>query len=180
MHRVGIPGDVCDEHSVTAQTDIVHGDLKPENILVFPGENDDVVAMVTDFGYSCFGHDLVKLPFSRDWAAPEWHDRPFTVSAAKKSDYFSFGMVSLSILYNDLLAKETTEVEVMDGHSFSGVLRLKDKLEAAARELILRDLELSDFDKADLASFMSACLHLDVTLRQMDVTFLDRFGWWQR
>ena len=158
----------------------MHGDLKPENILVFPGGNDGVVARVTDFGYSCFGHDLVKLPFSRDWAAPEWHDRPFTVSAAKKSDYFSFAMVCLSILYNDLLAEEMTEVEVMDGHTFSGVLRSKDKLEVAARELILRDFELSDFDRADLASFMSACLHLDVTLREMDVTFLDRFGWRRR
>lgn len=88
--------------------DIVHGDIKPQNVLVFDLE-PNVQAYVTggrvkltDFGYSCFGaqdSDIVYLPFSDVWSAPEYHDRGFELGAAKKADVFGFGLTAVYLLF---------------------------------------------------------------------------------
>jgi len=88
--------------------DIVHGDVKPQNVLLFDGEPNvkryttSGTAKLTDFGYSCFGaqdSDIVSLPYSDIWSAPEYHDRGFELRAAKKADVFSFGLTAVYLLF---------------------------------------------------------------------------------
>ena len=80
----------------------MHGDLKPENILIESDDNDGYVAKVTDFGYSTLfakETDLIYLPRSEPWTAPEQHYRGFLPAQAKKMDAYSFGMVCLWLLF---------------------------------------------------------------------------------
>jgi len=58
---------------------------------------------ITDFGFSCFGidDDLVQLPLSMPWQAPEYSDRPVLVRAAKQMDVYSFGLLLFWILFRD-------------------------------------------------------------------------------
>ena len=88
--------------------DIVHGDVKPQNVLLFDDEPNveryttSGTAKLTDFGYSCFGaqdFDIVSLPYSDIWSAPEYHDRGFELGAAKKADVFSFGLTAVYLLF---------------------------------------------------------------------------------
>lgn len=54
-----------------------------------------------DFGYSCFGatdEDLVRLPFTEGWSAPEWDDGEFHVWKAKKADIYTFALLCKWIL----------------------------------------------------------------------------------
>ena len=83
---------------------VIHGDIKPQNILVFESESGNYAAKVTDFGYSTIFNnedDIIRLPRSQYWTAPEWHHRGFTTSEAKSMDTYSFGMVCLWLLFYD-------------------------------------------------------------------------------
>ncbi|KAF8537380.1 hypothetical protein BDD12DRAFT_887761 [Trichophaea hybrida] len=82
-------------------SNVVHGDLKPENVLVFTNASG-YTAKVTDFGYSCFGaseDDVVYLPFSSRWAAPEYNGAGLAFKDAKKSDFYSYGLLCWYILF---------------------------------------------------------------------------------
>ena len=82
-------------------SDIVHGDLKPQNVLIFDNEEGGYTARVADFGYStqwALPNELIHMPRSRPWNAPEWHHRGFTPAQAMKMDAYSFGMVVLWLL----------------------------------------------------------------------------------
>ncbi|KAL8726452.1 MAG: hypothetical protein Q9166_006705 [cf. Caloplaca sp. 2 TL-2023] len=86
---------------------IIHGDIKPENVLIFNENNENsygYYAKLSDFGYSTwFARDdeLIKMPKSQPWCAPEWHHRGFRVSDAMKMDAYSFGMLSFWLLFRD-------------------------------------------------------------------------------
>jgi serine/threonine protein kinase len=98
---------------LTRQLDIVHGDVKPENVLVFNNECGLPVPKVADFGFSCLGAkdtDVIKMPKTPPWEAPEWHDRGFTISAAKKADFYSFGLLCVWTLFNDQLVEPSSDV----------------------------------------------------------------------
>ena len=82
-------------------TDVIHGDLKPDNVLVFPGQDGGYVPKVIDFGYSTYGfsdEDLVRLPYTQGWAAPEWHHRAFQIKDAKKADIYSYTKICNFVL----------------------------------------------------------------------------------
>ncbi|KAF8249188.1 hypothetical protein K440DRAFT_641542 [Wilcoxina mikolae CBS 423.85] len=82
-------------------SNVVHGDLKPENVLVFTNASG-YTAKVTDFGYSYFGaseDEVVYLPFSSRWAAPEYNGAGFVLRDAKKSDFYSYGLLYWYILF---------------------------------------------------------------------------------
>jgi serine/threonine protein kinase len=81
---------------------IVHGDLKPGNVLVFKDETGNYIARVADFGYSthfCDTNDLVSMPKSIPWNAPEHHHRGFSMPRAKKMDVYSFGALCFWLLF---------------------------------------------------------------------------------
>lgn len=106
-------------HAIPANesTDVVHGDIKPDNILIFGDSMDDVTVRVTDFGYSCMGAkdtNIVYLPVSRDWCAPEYHDRGIELHRAKMMDIYSFGMVCLWVLFGEEFAVWREELEDTD------------------------------------------------------------------
>ena len=78
--------------------DIIHGDIKPQNTLIFDNVFGGYTAKVADFGYSTqytLPQDLIFMPRSWPWAAPEWHHRGFTPAQATKMDTYSFGMLVL-------------------------------------------------------------------------------------
>ena len=85
-------------------------------MLIFRDTSGSYVAKVADFGYSIRTtgeNDLVKLPHSRLWNAPEWHDRGFRSSEAKKSDAYSFGLLCLWFLFREIFSRilDTPEYE---------------------------------------------------------------------
>jgi hypothetical protein len=59
--------------------------------------------VLADFGFSRYGakDDLIKLPRSQPWDAPEWHEREFTLEAASKTDVYAFGLLCFWWLFRD-------------------------------------------------------------------------------
>ena len=80
---------LCDNDNTL---DIIHGDIKPENTLIFDDGLGGYTAKVADFGYSTqytMPQDLIFMPRSWPWAAPEWHHRGFTPAQATKTPILS-------------------------------------------------------------------------------------------
>ncbi|KAL8840333.1 MAG: hypothetical protein Q9170_001348 [Blastenia crenularia] len=84
---------------------VVHGDIKPQNVLVFQTSTKIYTVKVADFGYSTVhatDKDLIQMPRSLHWTAPEWHHRGFSFEQAKKMDVYSLGLLVLWLLcYNN-------------------------------------------------------------------------------
>jgi serine/threonine protein kinase len=67
-------------------------------------------AKVADFGFSTHFHDkqdLIKMPKSEPWSAPEHHDRYFYPQDAKVMDVYSFSMLCLWLLFGIEISKTT-------------------------------------------------------------------------
>jgi serine/threonine protein kinase len=89
---------------------VVHGDIKPQNVLIFKDNDGKPIAKLADFGYSTIAateDEFVRLPKSTPWNAPEHHHRGFKLSAAKKTDAYSFGMLCLWVLFNERLSESS-------------------------------------------------------------------------
>ncbi len=68
---------------------------------MFENDTKQYVARVADFGYSTwFGSadDLVFMPRTPHWTAPEWHHRQIDKASAFKMDIYSFGMLCMWLL----------------------------------------------------------------------------------
>ena len=79
-------------------------------MLIFENGPGDYVAKVADFGFSThFGseQDLIKMPESVPWNAPERHHRHFLPQDAKAMDVYSFGMLCLWLLFGVESSKTT-------------------------------------------------------------------------
>jgi len=151
-------------------TDVIHGDIKPQNVLVFKDTTGKTTVKVADFGYSTLAVSemgKVFLPKSRPWNAPEHHHGEFTVSEAKKTDVYFFGMLCLWVLYGNRLSDilpVTTEV-VTESDSFATPfssptllerLKVEDQVVHIAYQLTLTTSDLSDGQKACLNQFFSS------------------------
>ena len=56
---------------------------------------------VSDFGFSSIWagpDDVIQVPMTEPWNAPEWHHRGFTFEEARKMDIFSFGLLSIWVV----------------------------------------------------------------------------------
>ena len=89
-------------------TDVIHGDIKPQNVLVFKDATGNTTVKVADFGYATLfaGGEAgrIFLPKSRPWNAPEHHFGEFTLTEAKKTDVYSFGLLCLWVLFSNGLS----------------------------------------------------------------------------
>ncbi|KAJ6439093.1 mutator-like element [Purpureocillium lavendulum] len=160
---------------------IIHGDVKPRNILVFQESPSKYVAKVADFGFSTQfirEDDLIRMPKSGIWCAPEWHHRGFRPEAARKMDIFSFGLVCVWMLFGDNLTKSSRD----DGRVVSfeedcnpaqnllerwKVDHGKDELTAWALSLVRMRAELSG---SDLATFFKSTLAIDPHKREINLS----------
>ncbi|OQV08763.1 Protein kinase domain-containing protein [Cladophialophora immunda] len=153
---IDICGEVAKGLRIMHLCNIVHGDIKPENILVFKSVDSGVYGIkITDFGYSSFGSsesDEVKLPLSRPWEAPEYHDRWFQLKAAKISDVYSFGLLALWLLFRDetLILDNGMEIKVSEAFADTEDFAMA-RLQRSKRDGTLLDATLKlTAQKADL------------------------------
>ncbi|KAH5159501.1 hypothetical protein HBH69_056890 [Parastagonospora nodorum] len=89
---------ICTDVAIAVQDlnrcGVIHGDIKPQNILVFKSRAGQLLAKITDFGYSTKAatDTLIKMPKSPKWHAPEHHFGWICRAAAVKMDIYSFGL----------------------------------------------------------------------------------------
>ncbi|EPS40005.1 hypothetical protein H072_6312 [Dactylellina haptotyla CBS 200.50] len=158
--------------------DVVHGDIKPQNVLVFIEETNGTstyVAKVGDFGYSTLvggegmeGEGEAQVPVSRPWNAPEvtsWSSS-FGVREAKLTDIFSFGLMTLWLLFNKQLFELEVDFEKLDPDpswkQSENMQRIFSK--------VVDDLEGFDTNqKSGLKDFFTATLSIDPANRQLEL-----------
>jgi serine/threonine protein kinase len=167
-------------------SDIIHGDVKPENVLVFKDNTGAYTARVTDFGYSTqFANedDMVSVPKSWPWCAPE-HDRnKFKPAQARKMDVFSFGILCLWFLFEKYLSGITPlpreahwaeryfqgKVITHLSKKVIGELKQEDKLLMLAKQLILAERDLDAKNQQALAQFFDVSITCNPDLRKVDL-----------
>ena len=135
---------------------MIHGDIKPQNVLVYKDAAGETSIKVADFGYSTFAAsetfatdgDLfqgaaaarVYLPKSRPWNAPEHHFGEFTVSGAKKTDVYSFGMLCLWVLFGsthaECMPKDISFDASTGPHTSLEQLKESNQLETVTNNLV--------------------------------------------
>ena len=159
----------------------MHGDVKPQNILIYK-EGGDFTARVTDFAYSTRfvnENDLIHVPKTEPWNAPEHHDGQFTQAQAQKMDVFSFGMLCTWVMFEKYLSKDTPlphearwaerYFQSEEGKHLS--LRiLKDlkqagRLAIVAQQLVMAEKHLDDGKKQALQEFLSVSLAMNPSER---------------
>jgi hypothetical protein len=130
---------------------------------------------VTDFGYSTrFANedDLIPVPKSWPWHAPEHNRNKFTPVQARKMDVFSFGMLCLWVLFEKYFSGTTpfpqkahwVERYYRDKrqrHLSKGILEdLKqgDELAMLALQLVMAEKDLDKDKKQALERFFSVSL----------------------
>ncbi|KAI9775066.1 MAG: hypothetical protein M1839_001458 [Geoglossum umbratile] len=163
---------------------IIHGDIKPENVLMFADTDGSPFPKVSDFGYSTLvakEDDLIQLPISKPWNAPEVHHRgnKYHLTEAKKMDSYSFGILCLWILfgnryekwipqlrdcYNDGTGSIVSENILLTVENLKGLEGLPDFAE------ILLTLNESTIDrhKTELEVFFQLTLTSDLEFRTND------------
>jgi serine/threonine protein kinase len=178
--------------------DIVHGDIKPENVLIFKDDHGNFFPKLADFGFSTLStqeDELVRLPRSRPWDAPEWHHRGFRFPAARKMDAYSLGVLCLWLVFNETFGQNTTSSASSSNgqtgyaylktswkeyprHTLLEKLKYEDELPALACYLISTAIEGNDDQKCKLESFFALTLAREPEERSSDfgrlITLLGR------
>ena len=130
-------------------------------------ENDDRHVMkVTDFGYSTIfarDSDIILMPYSNYWTAPEYHHRGFTPIQARLMDAYSFGMLCFWLLFD----------RTMTGHD-GNIAEDPEILVEYTRGLTEETLHLSDQVNYNLYNLFKISLSKDPAQRTADFgTFLE-------
>jgi serine/threonine protein kinase len=158
--------------------------------LIFRDNLDNYFAKLIDFGYSSgfMGADVIMMPRTQPWDAPEYHSRGFERKAAVKMDVYSFGMVCLWLLFNERFSEPVTiSLDSAKGErvliSFSKPsggdfvdqrteylteLKSKDKMCEFSHQFIMATDTLDDLQKNDLILFFNSTLVLDPNSRNTD------------
>ncbi len=96
-----------DERNAASKESSISSDRPASDVREGEGQNcvSQYVAKVTDFGYSTYHtgdeNQRIAMPISWPWHAPERANSPFAVNltAAKKMDSYSFGLVCAWLLF---------------------------------------------------------------------------------
>lgn len=130
--------------------------------------------------------DLIKLPISVPWNAPEVDrlNRQWTPSEAKQADLFSLGMLCLWILFESYFSAATQPpegVQLISGQhanslqpredSRHALLRAKPELESVARRLLTTVKDVDQVTMGSLETFLVLCLSQRPTQRQVPKQF---------
>lgn len=174
--KLGFCIDIAKALQVMHGLNIVHGDVKPQNVLLFDDEPNveryttSGSAKLTDFGYSCFGaqnSDVVSLPFSDIWSAPEYHDRGFELGEAKKVDVYSFGLTAVYLLFY---------WEVWDNFISPTVLEMRNYIKDGTMLRRIQEAIRVHYDNelqgASLSQFFSKTLAYKAGARETDMDSL--------
>ncbi|KAL1846416.1 hypothetical protein Daus18300_014259 [Diaporthe australafricana] len=157
--------DIAEGLSVLHTCGVVHGDIKPENILVFPRKDarNSFSLKLTDFGHSVLEADKSeRLPaFTPQWSAPEvTKKKRITFTQMKATDYYSFGLVMLSIMLGRAFYTDIDDVKSCkeDGSILYKLLRVieeEDKFNddsdmevGTVAQLLYKTVQLSPEDRS--------------------------------
>ncbi|KAL8658443.1 MAG: hypothetical protein Q9202_007560 [Teloschistes flavicans] len=134
VERLQICIEIAKAISVMHSENVVHGDIKPQNVLVFQTSTEIYTVKVADFGYSTIyatDDDLIQIPRSLHWTAPEWHHRGFSLEQAKKMDIYSLGLLVLWLLcYNNPDSEVPQDHFIMPESTESAVIVIATNLQA--------------------------------------------------
>lgn len=149
--------------------------MKPDNVLVFRQEDGTLLAKLTDFGYASFAlndQDMLKLPCSRPWQAPEHHHRGFEFCEAQKQDTYSFGLLCLFIIRHEHFDLHGSQPE--DGiarpltqSTIEEAKRKKSMGELAITQLLQME-NLHDYQLGSLTQLLGSCLQHEHAVRSSD------------
>jgi len=135
-------------------------------VLISCDHSGSYTAKVTDFGYSTLvssDDDLIMMPKSKPWHAPEWHHRGIKLSEAMKMDVYSFGMLCLWLLF-----KENEGYPKGSEATTLGELKSTDKLRDLAHDLVLKTEDLDDQKRRRLDKFFELSLAHEPKARTSD------------
>ncbi len=149
--------------------------MKPENILVFRQEDGKFLAKLTDFGYASFAvhdRDMLELPCSRPWQAPEHHHRGFEFCEARKQDTYSFGLLCLFIICHEHFDLRGSLLKEGMVRSLTQSAIEQAKLKKSMGELAIKKLfemeALHDYQLESLTQLLESCLQHEPAIRSSD------------
>lgn len=149
--------------------------MKPKNVLIFEEGAGSYTAKVADFGFSTYFHeeqeDLIQVPRSVPWTAPEHHVRYFTSQSAKVMDVYSFGMLCLWLLFDNKslgAAQFSFEAEYWQDKDELLLFWKINKLLDWTMQIVADDTSIGTEMKRSLTSFFQSCLDPDTEKRNAD------------
>ena len=126
------------------------------------------MAKVTDFGYSTLftkDSDLITMPNSPPWTAPERYHRGIWPKEARKMDAYSFGMLCLWLLFYNKAANRDHNLE-------KDLEDPQKELSHHTSELLEARADLENWEKDNLQKVFRSTLIQEPVERTADFTDL--------